>query len=88
MIKKWQDKENPKGIRTSKAFAPIKMKAIAQGAQQETVVETTSEKEPGLIQGKYADIYFTTYLTNKQKKQLNKLNYYNTRSKGEHTRVG
>lgn len=44
MIKKWQNKENPKGIRTSKDFAPIK-KAIAQGSQQETVVETTSEAE-------------------------------------------
>lgn len=28
--------------------------------------------------------HFTTYLTNKQKKQLNKLNYYNIRSKREH----
>jgi len=31
--------------RISKAFAPIKKKAITQGSQQETVVETTSEAE-------------------------------------------
>jgi len=36
-----------------------------------------------LIRGKDDDIFFTPYLVKKQKKQLSKLNSYNTRSKGE-----
>jgi hypothetical protein len=35
-----------------------------------------------LIQGKDADVPFMPNLTNKQKKQISKLNFFNTRSKG------
>jgi len=35
-----------------------------------------------LIQGEDIDVPFTLYQTKKQKRQLNKLNFYNTRSKG------
>jgi len=46
-----------------------------------SVTNVSNEKELNLIQGKDADVPFASYLTKKQKKQLNKFNSYNTRSK-------
>jgi hypothetical protein len=53
-----------------------------------THIDTQLQKEIDLvseylIQGKDADVPFTPYLVKKQKKNISKLNSYNTRSKCE-----
>jgi len=60
---------------------PIVTRDLELLQQALAATNISKEKEPILIQGKDVDATFTPYLTKRQRKQLNKLNSYNTRFK-------